>query len=382
MVINILEQMKEINMVHIFRSLPFIADARISRMASFSKTQDKMIYTWEKTTTKSKINADYNFTFYPYKKDLKSKYLKIVAFSFYLVWVPFKILTNVKNNDICVFMDFETIVFGYFAAKIKRAKIVFDIVDPFSQTKVSNKYIGLIIDKIEVLLANWSDLIIVPHQCRVDYYDDRVEKKLDTSKLLIIENVPNFEPQTLKSLDLDTSNYKLVIGYFGTLDQSSRGLEWLVDFSQMYKNDIFLLIAGQGGSEDYFRNIQFKNILFIGSFTQETLPLLYDSIDFTWAYYSPKIELHKYAAPNKFYEHLFFGKPILTSEIIPQAKFIQEHRTGILVNCESIEKGYESFYNELITYNKQEKIDIKQYWEATYLNYYEQAQKYFTKLEK
>lgn len=354
-------------MVHIFRSLPFIADARVKRIASFF--EKKVVYTWEKSTTRSEIIKDNNIKSFPYCKDKKFKIQKIFLFLLYIFWIPFTILTKAKKNDICVFMDFETIMLGYFAARLKGTKVIFDIVDPISQTKIKIKYLQNMIDKIELYYANKSDLTIIPHECRNKFYINRINSEI--LNYMIIENVPSFNKLDLQTISKFKKVNKFNLGYFGTLDYKSRGIEWLLDFAKIFPNEINLIIAGQGAMEYELSQVNQNNIKFLGSFNQNTLPDLYNQIDFTWAYYSPNIDLHKYAAPNKFYEHLHFNCPIITSDIIPQTVDIKQLNSGIFVNINRNDMEYKKEFLEKIKSFKINSQRISDFWNIKYMNYYQ-----------
>ena len=50
------------------------------------------------------------------------------------------------------------------------------------------------------------------------------------------------------------------------------------------------------------------------------------------AIYDPKIENHRYAAPNKFYESLMLGKPIVMVKNTGMSQVVSENRIGILID--------------------------------------------------
>ncbi|SEJ26049.1 hypothetical protein SAMN05216201_106124 [Pseudomonas linyingensis] len=117
------------------------------------------------------------------------------------------------------------------------------------------------------------------------------------------------------------------------------------------------------------------NIEFLGPYSALQIPELYSKIDFTWAYYTPKIELHKYAAPNKFYEHIFFKTPIITSSCIPQNKEIESLGSGIKVNAEDFSASEMEKLDRLISEIQSKKNEIHNrleiHWKENYEIYYE-----------
>ncbi|MNQ96481.1 Glycosyl transferases group 1 [compost metagenome] len=191
---------------------------------------------------------------------------------------------------------------------------------------------------MEYFFAKNSHRIITPHSSRIDFYKDRIKNSAILKNHVVIENVPLYKlPATLPDVyPTPRRQGKITIGYFGTLDADTRGLEWLIAFANNNKSKIRLIIAGQGNLSTRIKEISTlsENVEFLGPFTHETLPHLYQEIDITWAYYSPKKELHRYAAPNKFYEHIYFKKPIIISRIIPQCSEIESIRTGIALDAE------------------------------------------------
>lgn len=354
----------------IFRSLPLSADSRTTRNASIYNASPNQVFTWELDGVSTKKSQSFPFS--------RTTKFKKIFFILYMFWVPLKILFKAKREDTIVFMDLETIIFGYFIAKLKNTKIYFDIVDPSSQTKTNNPNFSKILDKIEYFFAKKSHRVITPHACRIAFYKDRIEHFTPITSNIVIENVPLYETQPNQTITATNSrrNDKFVIGYFGTLDADTRGLEWLIELASQPRSKVKLIVAGQGALSLKIEAISANNdnIKFLGAFTHASLPELYDKVDVTWAYYSPNKVLHKYAAPNKFYEHIYFRKPIIISSIIPHAKEIASLKTGISLDAENF--SAENF--EISTVRIEEIINsapfnnepAKNYWNSTYANYY------------
>ncbi|HDZ3742465.1 TPA: glycosyltransferase, partial [Vibrio cholerae] len=133
-------------------------------------------------------------------------------------------------------------------------------------------------------------------------------------------------------------------------------------------------IAGQGAMSHYFESSNLENVVFLGRYAPSDLAELYSRVDFTWAYYSHDNPLHKYAAPNKFYEHLCFAKPIITSEIIPQYRDICQMNSGIAVDADST--PINDFVSAVFDYYRKSDMEkivelLKESWSVHYSNYYE-----------
>ena len=94
--------------------------------------------------------------------------------------------------------------------------------------------------------------------------------------------------------------------------------------------------------------------------------------DIIIATYEKKSVNNIYAAPNKYYEGLFLGKPILTTEGTIIADSTLYYQTGFVIGEEL--SDYESFFSDIkslkehcLAYGK----NAKQLWNNKYANYVE-----------
>lgn len=351
--------------VYVFRSLPLSADSRTSRNSSLFYKDKSITCTFE---NEIKNNLD-SHIYCPVTK-AGGRYLKAIKYFIFIMWVVYVVVFKAKRNDILLFMDLETIFLAGFFSNLKGCLTIFDIVDPSAQTKNFPKIILPIVNKFERFWANRCDLLIVPHESRLSYYEDVLNKSVLNKKLMVVENVPAFEHMHV--IKAKCSDDSVSIGYFGTLDSNTRGIEELLSLAIGNKS-VVLHIAGQGAMSKIIENfaITNSNINFYGAFSSAELPVLYSCVDFMWAYYAPDIILHKYAAPNKFYEHLYFGIPMITSSVIPQAKVLRQLRSGIFINLK--ENSTDDIYRNIMFFIKSSGFNsdsLTRYWHENYEGYY------------
>ncbi|WP_235838540.1 DUF1972 domain-containing protein [Cognaticolwellia aestuarii] len=353
----------------VFRSLPLHADSRTQRNMGLVDNNLSYSCTWEKDASISSNKNSFSFPFYK----SGNPFLRGVKYILFIFWVPYIVITKIKKDDVIIFMDFETALLGLWAAKLKGIKSIFDIVDPFAQTKRGLRFFSKIIDYLEYRVALCADVVIVPHLSRLKYYKDTIGKVLKPKKLFVVENVPDYSLSPINNLKYKQKK-GCRVGYFGTLDYGSRGLEFLISLAKENPNSISVIFAGQGGMEAELVETSLKhtNIDFFGSFNAETLPELYNEVDFTWAYYCPSIPLHKYAAPNKYYEHLYFNTLIITSKVIPQFEVIDQLNSGIAIDID-LESQDDAKYRILkcleASFNTKNTA-CNQYWKENYADYY------------
>lgn len=355
---------------HVFRSLPLLADSRTKRNASIFASPDSVTYTWEKQPDQRHAE---NVAF-PFSKQ-GSKLAKLVKLLVFVCWVGYSILFKAKRGDVAVFMDLETALFGIPAARLKGVRAIFDIVDPCAQTKIRAPALQNLVDRLEVAVGRCADDVLLPHPIRLTYYADRGLTTDRFKQTRVIENVPQFVGEQVE-ISPPALKGAITIGYFGTLDRNSRGLEWLIGFVGRYPEHYRLVLAGNGALAEEMAAIasRVENIEFHGIYSPRDLAKLYQLIDFTWAYYSPRIDLHRYAAPNKFYEHLYFTRPIITSSVIPQFALIRELNSGLSVDAEEFsEASFEQLHAAVSRYCRDGGFDsaaVASYWKSHYHEYY------------
>lgn len=316
---------------YVFRGLPLVADSRTLRNGSLFS---KVVYcTWEKSE-KSNFGGEHVISF-PLHKDGGWLFLK---YPLYIIYLFLFSLFKVGGRDVCVCMDLDTFIPVWAGSFFKKSKLIFDVVDPASQARFKKVPFPRLIDKVEIFFIKKSFLAIFPHESRLHYYHDLLAVDVSEVRHLVIENMPSFPRQKVGASDAVRSvdSKSVIIGYFGTLD-ASRGLDLVVDFVLTNPEKVELLVAGDGPLKEYIEGCaeHCASISYVGRYTASQLEGLYSQIDFSWMYYDPSIFLHKYAAPNKFYEHLCFRIPAITNRIIPQASFILENRTGVIVDQQS-----------------------------------------------
>ncbi|MEZ8738209.1 hypothetical protein [Vibrio sp. 10N.239.312.D08] len=232
-------------------------------------------------------------------------------------------------------MDLDTYLFVKLGS-IRNRNVFLDIVDPIAQTRYRSLPFNKVFDKIECFfIKKKPERVILPAYYRLKYYEDRLGISLESyfEKVRIYENVIKIPVSSGYTPKYDSifNNDNFVIGYFGSLD-SSRGILELIKFCSDFGYNC--IIAGRGELADEISNLAYQSgfLVMLGQYSPKDLEALYAKIDFCWAYYSPDLLLHKYAAPNKYYEHLAFSTPIIFNDIVPLVDKIEVKHTGISIS--------------------------------------------------
>jgi len=168
-------------------------------------------------------------------------------------------------------------------------------------------------------------------------------------KELVVPNIPSFTDVSFLKYD-DTYEFKekkIVVSYVGGFN-GYRLLDELLDIAE--KGIINLLIAGYGSPEIEKRcntADALPNIKYFGKVAyKDGLNIMFNS-QLIYAMYSKSNPNHYYAAPNKYYEAMMLGKPILTTKGISLGTKVTTNKIGYAID-ESRDK-IEDFFLHLDT---------------------------------
>ena len=98
-------------------------------------------------------------------------------------------------------------------------------------------------------------------------------------------------------------------------------------------SDIKLIIAGYGIGEDELIPILDKkqNIKFLGRLPHNEIMRLTNEADLLFALYDTNVPNNKYASPNKLFEAMPCGKPIIVNDGTSMANIVKNEECGIIV---------------------------------------------------
>ncbi|MDE1223751.1 hypothetical protein MCT03_05375 [Vibrio aestuarianus] len=340
---------------YIFRALPLKRDARTQR---YSELLDgnTVFNTWEERYESNKSIEKL--------KRGRSENSKIISYPLYLIYLFLFSLLRIRKSDRVICMELDTFIPIFLGSFWKNSLIYLDVVDPVGQAKFRKVPFNKFFDYIEYLFLRCRKLNILPNENRLEYYKDRLNVNIDKCKYLLVENVP-----MLNNIGhIKQSAVKFDIGYFGTLDES-RGIKELIEYASAL--DISLLIAGIGPMEDFIlqksSEIGESKLKFYGSFSIAEIEKLYSMVNFSWAYYTDRTMLHKYASPNKYYEHLAFKTPMIMNQFVPLSNRLALRNTGVVIGDQLDKKNFIILNDKITEFNHGES-DFSE-WESRYNEY-------------
>ena len=324
--------MKEENKKVIFlRSTSIINDSRVTKEAeSLQKNGfDVMILGWDRdgflgNDTKLELK-EYKIPIKVFKRRAKygagiKSIFKLLEFQ---IWLLYNLLKNRKNIDIIHACDLDTALPARFIAKFYKKRMVYDIFDYYIDSHYVPNKVKKIVEKTEINIINNADLTII---CTAER--KKQIKKAKPKKCIVIYNTPNISENKLNTKVIKSLNNKLKIGYVGILQEN----RMLKEIGEEIKEcpEIELHIGGFGDLQSYFLNAskEYDNIFYYGSMKYEDVISLERDCDILFATYNPNVQNHRYSAPNKLYEAMALGKPIIVCENTGVDKFVNNNKIG------------------------------------------------------
>lgn len=273
------------------------------------------------------------------KRIYKTKRMKLIFERGALFYASFNLrlffylLTH--KADLLVSNDLDTLLANYLAHKVKRrSKLVYDTHELFtevpeltSRPKVRNVWL-----RIERMIFPKLDTIITVNQSIADIYKDRYGKTL-----YVVRNVSPLwttdEVQPKSSLDIPEKGHLLILQGAGI--NVDRGAEELIEAMQSIEAN--LMIVGDGDVVSLLKtqvqrlNIAHK-VFFFGRRPYHEMMQFTKHADLGFTLDKPTNLNYKYSLPNKLFDYMHSGTPIISTEIKEVANVIRKHDIGRIVD--------------------------------------------------
>ena len=331
--------------VVIFRSTPIAPEPRVEKIAAvLAGSYQVYIVGWDRTGKLPIKQETGSFSLERYSHPAAfgsgmRNLGRLLQWQLFLIgWV----IRNGKGIRIIHACDFDTVLPALLAKLIFCCRVVYDIFD-FYADHVRNTpwWIKSLIRQADRAAVRLSDAVILVDESR------RVQLKgIRISQLEVIYNTPLDVP-TAKAFPVDAPTQalgltlppeqeqaqpiSLRLAYVGLL-QVERGLLIVLEVLQKHPN-WHLDLAGFGGDESLILEhlAQSTNVTWHGQVPYEIALALNLAADVLFATYDPSIENHRYASPNKVFEAMMLGKPVVVARDTNMDRLIEANRCGLVV---------------------------------------------------
>lgn len=273
------------------------------------------------------------------KRPYQTKRMRLVFNKGALFYAEFNIrlfiLLVFSKVDIYHANDLDTLLANYLAAIIRRKPIVYDSHEYFTGVpEIQNKkLVKKVWQTIEQFIFPKLKHIITVNQSIAQLFKDEYNKDLR-----ILRNVPNkVETLKLKSKsELNIVEDKDIIITQGAGININRGIEELVEAMQ-YLNNVCLIIIGDGDVIPQLKKrvleLKLENsIIFKGRMPYHEMMQYTQHAKLGITIDKDTNTNYKYSLPNKLFDFIHAGIPILASKIIEVEKIIKNYQIGLFIN--------------------------------------------------
>ena len=316
----------------IIKSNSIIYDHGVTKIVkSLSKSYSTLALGWNREGISIKTANNYiaNLQLLNLKAPIGKPHL-VAYFPFFWIWILFKLL--VYRPKVVHACDLDTILPCYIYKIIFRKRLVFSVYDRYAMG-----YIPLILEpgsiKYKVLysLANlFEELFSKKSDVLINVSEELLRTFRRKPKYCaIIMNCPEDHAiDRVKSEDDDV----LTLVYTGPI-MRNRGLDRIIAAIQDL-NNVELVIAGRVIDKELLDKIlETSNVDYKGLLPLSDALALEGSSDTMIILYDLKHEINNFAMPNKLFESMMFGLPIITN-VAPEV--VKKVDCGIIVDYNNI----------------------------------------------
>ncbi len=272
-----------------------------------------------------------------YNGGIKSNFKGMVQFQ---VRICRWLLQHHKEYDAVHAFDFDTGLAAMCCCRLLKKKFVYHVLDYYVDGRtLPNKLLQTMIEYLEIRVINSADVTILCTEKRREQIGKAFPKRLE-----IIHNTPDAMLQPSNSFALQSNSHRMKVAYVGILSEGRR-LKGTVEIIAR-KSTVEMHIGGFGNYEEWMQEAadRYENIFYYGKLQYKDTLALESQCDIMIATYDPSFRNHRYAAPNKFYEALMLGKPIIMARDTGYDDVILENDIGVLAefSLEGIREAIET----------------------------------------
>lgn len=268
-------------------------------------------------------------------------------FNPFWLWLLLRSSNNIRKNEgVIIVRDLPLVNAGILVAKLRKLKIVFDMAECYpemyeSAAQFSDRALTTKLLKSPRIAKNYEQKVIA----KVDHILVMIQESKDRltamgvnqDKISIVSNTPPIDK--FKGATHQHQGPQLRIVYVGFLSKL-RGLDLLIEGAAQYiKNQesadaIRIDIIGKGAQQE--RLIALSNELGISESVKVHGWLDHDEVEKLMASANVGALTYRvcghwnHTIPNKIFDYMLAGLPVLATEVIPIARILNETNSGVV----------------------------------------------------
>jgi glycosyltransferase involved in cell wall biosynthesis len=269
-----------------------------------------------------------------YKLSKKSSLLYYIKFSIIL---SLRLLES--KADFIFAEDVYTLPFAIIFGKLKGAKVLYD------SREIYGHLAGLSKRKNVQMMLRWIENKFIRHTYKTittgNMDSNYLEKEYGLNNTILIRNLPLY--QEIKTPFDFRNHYSLNKGVKILLYQGvilhGRGLGPIFDVLKEIKNCVLIVIGG-GEYADYYKKVSVEKglidkVFFFGKVDQKDLLKYTAGADIGLSVIENLSLSYYYALPNKLFEYIITGVPVIASNFPQMVEVIDKYKTGLYLSSDN-----------------------------------------------
>ena len=282
----------------------------------------------------------------------KNKLVQLVKY-FELMYIVVK---KYKNSDVFHCNDLNALPIGVLVKLFfnQKMKIVYDAHEYETEINGLDGVQKKATKLLEKLLIKYTSRVI----CVSDAIANEYVKLYNIKKPDLVLNTPIYQEVEKKDIFRETFNIpkeKTIFLYQGGLS-SGRGIEILLETLKTIGNkNVVIVFMGYGPLESLVKDAanEYDNIYFHNAVSPEVLLNYTSSADFGILFYENNCLNHYYCSPNKMFEYIMAGIPVIASNLYEMKRLVKNNKIGVVAPQNTVQ-GLRVAIEEAVKLNKQE----------------------------
>lgn len=247
--------------------------------------------------------------------------LKLVLFEF---WLFFKLIF--AEVQFIHAIELDTGLIGLCVARLRRKPLIYHCLDPY-YSHIPLHWPQFLADwakRLENRVISAANLFVITDRLRMPQHAGAHPKRV-----VEFPNVPYLDVSGLQK----PLSGEFVVGYIGTLMEGRNLLPIVEAVGELADQGIRLVIGGYGPLEQGIseRSREYKNVSYTGWIPYSEVLRLESSFDVFIYTTDPKRESQRWASPNKLFESMALGRPMIVAEGTLAAQRVSAIGNGVIV---------------------------------------------------
>ncbi len=262
-----------------------------------------------------------------------------------------------SNADIYFAEDIYTLPFTAYYARKKGGKLFYNSRElyAFLGGHTKKRYLSFLLKSIEKIFIKKCDVVLTTGEMDTEF----IKGTYSLSNVITVRNIPAYSaPGNIAGVrnELNIPHDAVLLLYQGVL-LNGRGIPKI--FRSLVKiPDAHLLILGDGEQRENFKLLARQlgietRVHFYGMINHNELINYTAAADIALALIENISVSYYYALPNKLFEYIMAGVPVISCDLPQMKKIIEDYNTGVAINAESEDDIYNAMLKMI---NGREKL--------------------------